>query len=51
MTSAGGLMTARLFQSRPETPGLDLEMLAGSCRLDQPILSPYTQKTDSGEEP
>jgi HPr kinase/phosphorylase len=35
----------RLLQSRPETLGLDLEILAGSGGLNRRILSPYTQKT------
>ena len=37
--------SANSLQSRPETLGLDLEILAGSGGLDRRILSPYTQKT------
>jgi HPr kinase/phosphorylase len=43
--TAGGVTVARLIQSRPETLGLDLEILAGSGGLDRRIMSPYTQKT------
>ena len=44
MTTAG-VTVGKLLQSRPETLGLDLEILAGSGGLDRRILSPYTQKT------
>ena len=45
MSAAGGVTVGKLLQSRPETLGLDLEILAGSGGLDRRILSPYTQKT------
>jgi HPr kinase/phosphorylase len=45
MNVAGGVTVGTLLQSRPETLGLDLEILAGSGGLDRRILSPYTQKT------
>ena len=45
MTSAAGVTVGKLLQSRPETLGLDLEILAGSGGLNRRILSPYTQKT------
>jgi hypothetical protein len=56
MSAAGGVTVGKLLQSRPETLGLDLDILAGSGGLDRRILSPYTQKTGlalpgSGEEP
>jgi HPr kinase/phosphorylase len=43
--SAGGVTVGKLIQSRPETLGLDLEILAGRGGLDRRIMSPYTQKT------
>src|SRR5688572_12926224 len=43
--SAAGVTVGKLLQSRPETLGLDLEILAGSGGLDRRILSPYSQKT------
>jgi len=45
MSVAGGVTVGKLLESRPETLGLDLEILAGSGGLDRRILSPYTQKT------
>ena len=45
MSVAAGVTVATLLQSRPETLGLDLEILAGTSGLDRRILSPYTQKT------
>ena len=42
---SGGVTVGKLLQSRSETLGLDLEILAGSGGLDRCILSPYTQKT------
>jgi HPr kinase/phosphorylase len=42
---ANSVTVGKLIQSRPETLGLDLEILAGSGGLDRRILSPYTQKT------
>src|ERR671913_313220 len=45
MTSAAGVTVGKLLQSRPETLGLDLEILAGSGGLERRILSPFTQKT------
>lgn len=44
MTTAG-VTVGKLLESRPETLGLDLEILAGSGGLDRRILSPYSQKT------
>jgi HPr kinase/phosphorylase len=43
--TAGGVTVGKLIHSRPETLGLDLEILAGSAGLDRRIMSPYTQKT------
>ena len=43
--TAAGVTVGRLLESRPETLGLDLEILAGSAGLGRRILSPYTQKT------
>ena len=43
--SVAGVTVGTLLQSRPETLGLDLEVLAGSGGLDRRILSPYAQKT------
>jgi len=40
-----GVTVGRLLESRPETLGLDLEILAGSAGLDRRITSPYVQKT------
>ncbi len=40
-----GVTVGKFLQSRPETLGLDLEILAGSGGLDRRILSPYGQKT------
>ena len=40
-----GVTVGTLLQSRPETLGLDLEILAGSAGLQRRILSPYGQKT------
>jgi HPr kinase/phosphorylase len=34
-----------LFEARPESVGLPLELLAGSRGLDRPITNPYIQKT------
>jgi HPr kinase/phosphorylase len=45
MTSAAGVAVGRLLQSRPETVGLDLEILAGTGGLERRITSPYVQKT------
>ena len=45
MSVAVGVTVGKLLQSRPETLGLDLEILAGTLGLDRRILSPYTQKT------
>jgi HPr kinase/phosphorylase len=45
MTGAAGVTVGKLLNSRPETLGLDLEILAGSGGLARRILSPYTQKT------
>jgi HPr kinase/phosphorylase len=45
MSAASGVTVGKLLQSRPETLGLDLEILAGSGGLHRRILSPYTQKT------
>ena len=45
MTATPGVTVGRLLQSRPETLGLDLEVLAGSGGLDRRITSPYVQKT------
>ena len=45
MTDRPGVTVGRLIQSRPETLGLDLEVLAGSGGLDRRITSPYVQKT------
>jgi serine kinase of HPr protein (carbohydrate metabolism regulator) len=45
MTVAAGVTVGKLLQSRPETLGLDFEILAGSGGLNRRILSPYTQKT------
>jgi HPr kinase/phosphorylase len=45
MSPAASVTVGKLLQSRPETLGLDLEILAGSGGLDRRILSPYTQKT------
>jgi HPr kinase/phosphorylase len=45
MAVAGGVTVGTLLQSRPESFGLDLEILAGSAGLDRRILSPYAQKT------
>ena len=42
---SAGVTVGKLLQSRPETLGLDLEILAGSGGLDRCILSPYIQKT------
>ena len=42
---AAGVTVGTLLQSRPETLGLDLEILAGTDGLARRILSPYTQKT------
>ena len=39
---SGGVTVGKLLQSRPETLGLDLEILAGSGGLDRRILSPCT---------
>jgi HPr kinase/phosphorylase len=40
-----GVTVGRLLQSRPESLGLDLEIVAGSAGLDRRITSPYVQKT------
>jgi serine kinase of HPr protein (carbohydrate metabolism regulator) len=46
MTSpAPGVTVGGLLQARPETFGLDLEVLAGSAGLDRRITNPYVQKT------
>jgi hypothetical protein len=45
MNAAAGATVGKLLQSRPETLGLDVEMLAGSGGLDRRIVSLYTQKT------
>jgi HPr kinase/phosphorylase len=45
MTAAAGVTVGKLLESRPETLGLDLEILAGSGGLDRRIQSPYVQKT------
>jgi HPr kinase/phosphorylase len=45
MSDRPGVTVGRLLQSRPETLGLDLEVLAGSGGLDRCITSPYVQKT------
>ena len=42
-----GVTVGKLLQSRPETLGLDLEILAGSGGLDRRILSPYVRKPAS----
>ncbi len=34
-----------LFEARPESVGLPLELLAGRRGLDRPITNPYIQKT------
>ena len=39
------MTVGRLLESRPETLGLDLDILAGSGGLDRRIISPYIQKT------
>jgi len=44
-SQAPGVTVGRLLHSRPETLGLDLEILAGSGGLDRRITSPYVQKT------
>ena len=38
-----GVTVGRLLESRPDTLGLDLEILAGSAGLDRRITSPYVQ--------
>jgi HPr kinase/phosphorylase len=43
--NAAGVTVGTLLQSRPETLGLDLEVLAGGGGLDRRIVSPYAQKT------
>ena len=45
MAVTGGVTVGTLLQSRPETLGLDLEILAGSAGLNRRIHSPYAQKT------
>jgi hypothetical protein len=46
-----------LLNSRPDTFGLDLDLLAGRGGLDRRITNPYVQESeiddvpDSGEEP
>ena len=45
MTSPAGVTVRAFLQSRPETLGLDLEILAGTSGLDRRITSPYVQKT------
>jgi HPr kinase/phosphorylase len=40
-----GVTVGTLLQSRPETLGLDLEVLAGTGGLDRRMTSPYVQKT------
>src|SRR5918992_3781378 len=45
MAVTGGVTVGTLLQSRPETLGLDLKILAGSAGLDRRIHSPYAQKT------
>jgi HPr kinase/phosphorylase len=45
MNAPAGVTVGKLLQSRPETLGLDLEVLAGSGGLDRSITSPYVQKT------
>jgi HPr kinase/phosphorylase len=45
MNQLGGVTVGKLLQSRPDTLGLDLEVLAGNGGLDRCITSPYVQKT------
>jgi HPr kinase/phosphorylase len=45
MNAGQGVTVGKLLESRPETLGLDLEILAGSGGLGRRILSPYVQKT------
>ena len=45
MKPSGCVTVGKLLHSRPETLGLDLEVLAGSSGLDRGITSPYVQKT------
>jgi HPr kinase/phosphorylase len=45
MRAASGVTVGRLLQSRPDTLGLDLEILAGGGGLERRITSPYVQKT------
>ena len=42
---APGVTVGGLLQARPDTIGLDLELLAGSDGLHRPITNPYVQKT------
>jgi HPr kinase/phosphorylase len=44
-TTPPGITVGGLLQSRPETFGLDLDLLAGSAGLSRRITSPYVQKT------
>ena len=48
MNVAGGVTVGTLLQSRPETLGLDLAILAGSGGLDRRILSPYRMPVAPG---
>jgi HPr kinase/phosphorylase len=43
--TAAGITVGGLLQSRPESLGLDLDLLAGGNGLDRRIHSPYVQKT------
>ena len=45
MTDRPDVTVGRLIQSRPETLGLDLEVVVGSGGLDRRMTSPYIQKT------
>ena len=43
--TAAGITVGSLLRSRPESLGLDLDLLAGSNGLDRRLHSPYVQKT------
>ena len=45
MTASAGVTVGKLLESRPETLGLDVQVVAGSGGLARRITSPYVQKT------